>query len=107
MVTAEPLVLIVDDNDAHRFAKSQIVRRAGFSVIEAETGRLALDLVRRYPIDLVLLDVNLPDISGLEVCDRIKADDKLSGVPVLQVSATAISDRDRVKGLEAGADAYL
>src|SRR5207249_7616166 len=56
---------------------------------------------------IVLLDINLPDMSGIEVCRRIKGDEVLAAVPVLQVSATAITDGDRVRGLEGGADAYL
>jgi signal transduction histidine kinase len=107
MSVSEGLVLVVDDNDSTRYVKSQIVRRAGFSVIEAETGQLALDLARRHPVDLVVLDVNLPDISGLDVCSRLKADDELASVQILHVSATAITDEDKVRGLSGGADAYL
>jgi signal transduction histidine kinase len=107
MGVSEGLVLVVDDNESTRFVKSQIVRRAGFSVIEAETGQLALDLARQHPIDLVVLDVNLPDISGLDVCSRLKADDELPAVQVLHVSATAVTDEDKVRGLSGGADAYL
>jgi signal transduction histidine kinase len=102
-----PLVLVVDDNDAGRFAKTETVRRAGFDVVEAGTGARALELIRSRPVDIVLLDINLPDMSGIEVCSRIKADDALSMVPILQVSATAVADADRVRGLEGGADAYL
>jgi signal transduction histidine kinase len=103
----EPLVLVVDDNDANRFAKIQTVRRAGFRVLEAATGRRALELAGEHPIDLVLLDINLPDISGVEVCGRIKSNGALTAVQVLQVSATAISNEDRVRGLTGGADGYL
>ncbi len=103
----DPVVLVVDDNEAGRFAKSRMIERAGFHVLEAETGRRALDLAHTHPVDLVVLDVNLPDISGIEVCGRIKSDEALSAVQVLQISATAISDADRVRGLTSGADAYL
>ena len=103
----QPMVLVVDDNDASRFVKCQIVRRAGFEVVEATTGQGALDAMRRQPVDIVLLDVHLPDMSGIEVCARLKADDALSAVQVLQISATAIADADRVRGLAGGADAYL
>ena len=102
-----PLVLVVDDNDAGRFAKSETVRRAGFEVVEASSGARALELIRSRPVDIVLLDVNLPDISGIEVCSRIKSDEVLAMVPVLQVSATAVADADRIRGLDGGADAYL
>jgi signal transduction histidine kinase len=101
------VVLVVDDNDANRFAKTSWLRRAGVRVFEAATGRAALETLSRQPIDLVLLDINLPDMSGLDVCARIKKDPTLIAVQVLQISATAVTDADRVRGLEGGADAYL
>ena len=100
-------VLVVDDNDANRFAKTARLRRAGFAVFEAGTGRDALAALSQHPVDVVLLDINLPDMSGLEVCSRIKTDPSLDAIQVLQLSATAISDADKVRGLEGGADAYL
>jgi two-component system, sensor histidine kinase len=100
-------VLVVDDNDASRFAKCTLLRRAGFCVVEVSTGRAALEAMPRQPIDLVLLDINLPDMSGLEVCARIKADARYATVQVLQNSATAVSDEDKIRGLDGGADAYL
>jgi two-component system, sensor histidine kinase len=104
---APATVLVVDDNDASRFAKCTLLRRAGFCVTEVSTGRAALEALHRQPIDLVLLDINLPDMSGLEVCARIKADARYATVQVLQNSATAVSDEDKIRGLEGGADAYL
>ena len=100
-------VLVVDDNDANRYAKTAWLRRVGFGVFEASTGRGALETLSRHPIDVVLLDINLPDMSGLEVCSRIKTDPTLDAIQVLQISATAVSDADRVRGLDGGADAYL
>jgi PAS domain S-box-containing protein len=74
-------------------------------VIEADSGNVALELIaQRQPL-LVLLDVNLPDVDGLEVCRRIKAD--WPEIVVIQISATAISTADKVLGLESGADCYL
>jgi signal transduction histidine kinase len=101
-------VLVVDDHDPGRFVKAQILRRAGFAVHEAATGTEALALSRRVPFDLVVLDVNLPDMSGLEVGRRLRTEQP--GPPALQilhVSSTAVSDNDRARGLNAGADAYL
>jgi DNA-binding response OmpR family regulator len=66
-------VLNVDDHEASLFARSAILRREGWHVIEAPTGRAPLEAVRRDRPDVVLLDVHLPDINGLEVCRRIKA----------------------------------
>jgi PAS domain S-box-containing protein len=99
-------ILNVDDEDAVRYAISRILRQAGFEVIEAANGAEALRLVKKNP-DLVILDVNLPDIIGFEVCRRIKADPATSSIPVLHLSATYLDSQSRVKGLEGGADGYL
>jgi PAS domain S-box-containing protein len=100
-------ILNVDDNEAGLYAKSRILKAAGFEVIEAKTGNEALDLVAQAQPSLVLLDVNLPDISGIEVCCRIKSDPATAAVLVLQVSATFVTASDRTRALEGGADAYL
>ena len=70
---------------------SRLLKKAGYEVTEAATGSLALELVASLRPPLVLLDVNLPDMSGLEVCRRIKSDPQLSSTLVLQVSASAIT----------------
>ena len=101
-----PTILYVDDTEAQRYAVSRVLRRAGFEVMQASSGRQALEMSASGP-DLVVLDVNLPDINGIEVCKRIKADKCTAHIPVLQVSATLVNTRDRVAGLEGGADAYL
>jgi signal transduction histidine kinase len=99
------LILNVDDTEAVRYAKTHTLRSAGFRVDEAATGSEALRKVAELKPGLVLLDVRLPDISGIEVCRRIKAD--FPATMVLQVSASYISAVDRVIGLENGADSYL
>ena len=101
-----PTILYVDDTEAQRYAVSRVLRRAGFDVRQASSGQQALEMSTSGP-DLVVLDVNLPDINGIEVCKRIKADQSTSHIPVLQVSATLVDTRHRVAGLEGGADAYL
>jgi signal transduction histidine kinase len=102
-------ILVVDDSDAPRFVKVQTLRRAGFTVIEAATGTDALALVASERPDLAIMDVNLPDISGIEVCRRLRAAESSSqpGLQILQVSSTAVAPSDRVQGLEQGADVYL
>jgi len=99
-------VLVADDHPAKRYLVSRWLKLAQFEVIEAEDGQAALDLVRTGP-DLVVLDVKLPDISGFEVCRRIKASPLTAHIPVLHLSAHASTSEDRVTGLDGGADAYL
>jgi PAS domain S-box-containing protein len=102
---ASPLILNVDDTEAGRYAKSRVLRHAGYEVIEAATGRDALRLAAELKPALVLLDVKLPDISGLEVCQTIKRDHP--EIAVLQISASFVTGSDRARGLDSGADSYL
>ncbi len=98
-------ILVVDDAEAVRYATARILRCAGYTVIEAGSGEEALRWVAEGNIDVAVLDVKLPDISGLDVCRRIKR--HRPDIMVLQLSATFISSDDRVKGLDSGADYYL
>jgi CheY-like chemotaxis protein len=98
-------VLVVDDSPTKRYLLVNWLRRAGFQVAEAQTGAEALAGVAAGPVDLVVLDVRLPDMNGLEVCERIKADHPAT--PVIHVSAHAVDVADRTQGLTRGADAYL
>jgi PAS domain S-box-containing protein len=100
-------ILNVDDNDGARYAKTRILQSAGFEVLEAANGTDALEIVKRVLPALVLLDVKLPDINGLEVCRRIKSESDSSSVLVLQTSAALTGRADKIRGLEGGADNYL
>jgi PAS domain S-box-containing protein len=107
-MTVNPiLILNVDDNDGARYAKTRILQSAGFQVLEATNGADALDTVKRETPALVLLDVKLPDINGIEVCRRIKSDPDTNCVLVLQTSAALTGRDDKIRGLEGGADNYL
>lgn len=101
------LILNVDDNDGARYVKTRILQNAGFEVVEAANGTDALAMVRRLLPALVLLDVKLPDINGIEVCRQIKSDPATSSVLVLQTSAALTGRDDKIRGLEGGADNYL
>jgi signal transduction histidine kinase len=101
------MILNVDDDSASRYAKTRILKRAGYEVLEAGTGEDALKLLQESRPKLVLLDVKLPDINGLEVCRRIKSDPRSSHIMVLQISASRITAPDRILGLDCGADTYL
>jgi signal transduction histidine kinase len=97
----------VDDNEPARYARTRILRKAGFVVHEAASGQKALTLVEEIQPDLVLLDVNLPDMSGIEVCRLVKSRDQNAGLMVLQISASAITPPHATEAMNVGADAYL
>ncbi len=99
-------ILNVDDDEAGRYAVTQMLRGAGFDVIEAATGGEALDRVLERP-DIVLLDIRLPDIDGFEVCRRIKSDPRTANTTVIHLSASLVAPADKAIGLERGADGYL
>ncbi len=100
------VILVVDDNAPTLYSTSRVLRGAGFRVIEAANGTDALARALEGP-DLVILDVNLPDIDGLEVCRRLREMPQTARTPVIHLSATFVNDDDKVLGLEAGADGYI
>jgi signal transduction histidine kinase len=98
-------VLNVDDQEPQRYVKTRDLRSAGFSVIEATTGAEALRLVEQHKPLVLLLDVQLPDIDGYQVCRYVKQ--KWPEVMVLMTSATFTTSEQRTRGLDTGADSYL
>lgn len=100
-------VLVCDDTPAKRYVIASWLRRGGFTVLEAETGAQAIEIAHQGNIDLAVLDVHLPDMSGLDVCASIKSDPRTSATPVMHISAVAVEPEDRSAGLENGADAYM
>ncbi len=107
MTADNDLILNVDDTEAARYAKTRILQRAGFRVIEAASGTEALALAAAERPALVLLDTKLPDISGFEVCAQLKQDPHTAMVLVLQTSASYVAKPDKVRALDIGADNYL
>ncbi len=100
-------ILVVDDNAPTRYSTARVLRSDGFSVLEAGTGQEALQLAAEQLPDLVVLDVNLPDMDGFEVCRRLRASPRHVRTPVIHLSATFVNDVDKVQGLDAGADGYI
>jgi len=99
-------ILVVDDNEAGRYVSARFLRAAGYQVLEASTGAEALELAARRP-DVVVLDVNLPDMHGFEICRRLKTLPRNDVPAVLHVSAASIEITAQVQGLEGGADGYI
>lgn len=100
-------ILCIDDNPTNRYVVQRHLEAAGFRVTEADSGEAGLQAITTSPPDLIILDVRLPDISGFEVCQRLKENPATASIPVLHLSAAYTRSQDRAQGLEMGADAYL
>ncbi len=100
-------LLIVDDNAATRYAIRRVLERHGYEALEAGTGTEGLGLIANEDIDALILDVNLPDMSGFDIVRQLRRDDSTRLLPVIHVSAASIQTGDIITGLDAGADAYL
>ncbi len=107
MSPAGPLILNVDDHEIGRYTVRHLLERAGYRVRDAATGAEALTALEAELPDLVLLDVNLPDIDGRELCRTIRANPRAARIPVIHLTATHCSAADQVEAFKGGADGYL
>ncbi len=103
----DSLLLIVDDNATTRYAMRRVLERHGYQVLEAGTGSEGLELVANASPDALILDVNLPDMSGFDIARQLRADASTALLPLIHVSAASIETNDIITGLDAGGDAYL
>ncbi|MGC2637211.1 MAG: response regulator, partial [Acidobacteriaceae bacterium] len=101
-----PRILVVDDREQNRYVLSRVLRQSNYQCLEASCGAEALALADTLP-DLIILDVNLPDMSGFEITRRIKSDPRTAQIAVLQISASMVASESKARALEAGADGYL
>ncbi|AKO96959.1 MAG: phosphate regulon transcriptional regulator PhoB [Marinovum algicola] len=106
MSVEQPTVLVVEDEPAQREVLSYNLEAEGFRVSRAEDGEQALLLAEEESPDIIVLDWMLPNVSGIEVCRRLKSRPETRAVPVIMLSARA-EEVDRVRGLETGADDYV
>ena len=97
------LILIIDDNPQIRRALRAILIPQGFTVVDARSGEEALELIRREQIDLILLDVNLPGMSGIETCREIR---RAGDIPIIMLTVRN-GERDKLLAFDAGADDYV
>ncbi len=100
-------ILIVDDNTAYLRILSYILKRKGYEILEAETGNECLRLLKEFNPDLLILDVFLPDIKGVEICRQIKNNPELKHILVLLISGLEVENKNQAQGLDAGAEGYL
>ncbi len=99
-------VLVVEDNDLNMKLFCDLLEAHGYATISAREGGGVVELARERRPDLILMDIQLPDISGLEVTQRLKADDELKSIPVIAITAFAMKgDEDRIRA--GGCEAYV
>jgi CheY-like chemotaxis protein len=99
-------ILIVDDCATTRRLLSVYLRQEGYDLVHAVNGLDALEQLARRPVDLVITDLNMPQMDGVELTRTLKADPVLTGIPIVMLT-TEGEERERQHGLEAGATAYL
>jgi DNA-binding response OmpR family regulator len=100
-------ILVVDDDPDILFATVRILKKEGYEVIGAETGNECLEKTVQEQPDLILLDVDLPDILGTEVCSQLKNDPEHQKKHIMMLSSVKTSSHDQADGLDAGADDYI
>jgi len=100
------VILVVDDDPAGRYSTVRWLQKAGFRTLEAASGQDGLKLAT-WEVSAIVLDVHLPDIDGFELCQTIRSRGDTEYLPVLHLSAAYVTDEDKVRGLDSGADAYL
>ncbi|MEP0520363.1 MAG: response regulator [Hyphomicrobiales bacterium] len=99
-------ILIVEDNELNMKLFNDLLEAHGYSTLQSRNGMEAFELARQHKPDLVLMDIQLPEVSGLEVIKWLKDDEELNKIPVIAVTAFAMKgDEDRIR--EAGCEAYL
>ena len=103
---SQKTVLVVDDSDDLREMLRISLARLPYNIVEAADGRAALDAIARQRPDIVLLDVELPEVGGFEVCRRLRADPATADLKIIMLTAAA-QDEDRERALAAGADGYI
>jgi DNA-binding response OmpR family regulator len=99
-------ILLVDDEKAIRLALTECLKTAGFETLEASEGGKALKIARNQRPALIILDVMMPDVSGLEVCRTLKKDPGTRGIKIIMLSARG-QEKEKEEGLQAGADRYI
>jgi phosphate regulon transcriptional regulator PhoB len=105
MVTAQKILVVEDEPDIRKLVQYNLIQER-FSVLEAEDGEQALKLLQRETPNLVILDLMLPGLSGMELCKLLKQRSETAKLPILMLTAKA-GEADRIVGLEMGADDYL
>jgi two-component system cell cycle response regulator DivK len=99
-------VLYIEDNQANRLLVLRVLTAEGHTVLEAENGLMGLQVAQRERLDLVLVDINMPEMDGYEVASRLRALSELERVPIVALTANVLRG-DRERSLRAGCDGYI
>lgn len=105
-LVAAKRILVVEDNELNMKLLNDVLEAHGYAVMSTGRGAVAVEWARQYRPDLILMDLQLPDLSGLEATRQLKADDETSAIPVIAVTAFAMAG-DEKKAREHGCDAYV
>ncbi len=106
MSPLDKTVLVVEDNDLSMKLFNDVLQAHGYNVLQAKDGMEGWRMAREHRPDLILTDIQLPGVSGLEVTKRLKADESLKSIPVIAITAFATADHEE-KIREGGCDAYI
>ncbi len=99
-------ILIVEDNELNMKLFNDLLQAHGYNTLQAKDGRVVIEMTRKNRPDLILMDIQLPEVSGLEITKMLKADDDLCGIPVVAVTAFAMKG-DEQKIRSGGCDGYI
>jgi len=105
-MTGQAKILVVDDTPKNVKLLEEVLKAKGYAVITANSGPEALDKVAKEPVDLILLDVVMPEMSGYEVCLKIRGNPETTLMPIVMVTALDPNE-ERIKGIESGADDFI
>ena len=104
--TSSKTIMIVEDNELNMKLFNDLLEINGYNVVQTPDGRDALELARKHKPDLILMDIQLPEISGMDITKMLKADAELKHIPVIAVTAFAMKG-DEEKFIEGGCEAYI
>jgi DNA-binding response OmpR family regulator len=105
-MTKGSLLIIDDEKDLVELLRYNLVEKEGYDVISANDGQSGLEIAQKHKVDLIVLDLMMPGMDGLEVCRRLRSDPRTGRVPLIMLTAKA-TEADRIVGLEMGADDYI
>ena len=99
-------ILVADDDEMFRDLVTEILTQGGYRVVRAKDGQAAWELMQKHPVDMAVLDLNMPNMDGLELTRKIRDDAKYRDLPILMLTVRSLVE-DQVSGYERGADDYL